>query len=558
MNERKVNRRKYVAVAGVAVATAVIGGAAYYLSRPGPPTPTATPTPTPTATPTPTPSGKYGGTVVIAAESPSTGLDPATLQSTSDVAVTIQVCEQLVRFDQDLGKIVPHLAESWEASPDSKVFTFHLRKGVRWQNLGKGFSAEGREFTAEDVKFTFDRVMEKGLAKAFFPYLEKVEVVDKYTVRFINSEPYAPFITNLYSSVRSIIVPKLTEDEMKVIGDFNNFLIGTGPFILAERKLEAYTKMTKNPDYWMKDEEGGELPYLDAVINKPIPDPSARLISLETGESDLMMNLLAKDYQRVVDNPELEVYRLPDLYYHTLTFNCTKDPFSKVQFRQACHLAMNKHEINDIVFEGRGHVAYSMLPEWNPYYYKVTGWEQDVSRAKSLLEEIGIPEGFTFNCYTYDVDPNAEKVMVVLKSQFEKVGLNMEIKILELSTYIAEVMREIGPESIWDTTVPGNTHKHDPWTSIAPYLRTGSGYTDCKYSNSEFDKLLDDLAQTSDFEKRKEIAKQVQIMEMSEAPKIPLVFWPMFGAYNKRVKGNPKIMVQGWTWPARKLWTTKK
>ena len=172
--------------------------------------------------------------------------------------------------------IVPDLAEKWTVSKDGKVYTFSLRKGVRFHNKPP---VNGREVTADDVKYSLERFMAKS---AFAPRLEPVtsiDVVDKYTVRIALKEPYAPFLNHLANPSFCAILPREAEEKFK---DFNHpdAVIGTGPFVLKSYEKGVRVVFERNPTYFMKG-----LPYLDGVSIDITPDAAARVAVLRAGKA---------------------------------------------------------------------------------------------------------------------------------------------------------------------------------------------------------------------------------------------------------------------------------
>src|SRR3990170_1674378 len=235
------------------------------------------------AGPAPAQQPKRGG-VLRVAEREAPGLDPHLSISFLTHSYISLTYSQLVRFPNGPEQkhpadfaILPDLAERWTTSKDGTVYTFHLRKGVRFHAKPP---VNGREVTAEDVKYSLDRFMAKSGFRARFEPVQSVEVVDKHTVRITLKEPFAPFLNHMANPTFTAILPREAEERFK---DFNppDAVIGTGPFVLRSYDKGVKVTFEKNPNYFMKG-----LPYLDGVVIEITPDAAARLAGRRAGKAE--------------------------------------------------------------------------------------------------------------------------------------------------------------------------------------------------------------------------------------------------------------------------------
>src|SRR5262245_54947262 len=254
---------------------------------------------------------KRGGTLRMA-EREAPNLDPHQSVSFLTQSYGSMVYSQLVRFAYGTEQkhpadftIVPDLAEKWEyRNPTTLVF--QLRKGVRFHPKPP---VNGREVTAEDVKYSLERFMAKSGFRARFEPVQSIEAVDRYTVRITLKEPFAPLLNHLANQTYTPILAREAEEKFK---DFNHpdSVIGTGPFILRSYEKGIKVTFERNPDYFVKG-----LPYLDRVVLEITPDTSARLSLLRAGKVDLgsISGLHAVDEARSMQktNPEMIVARTP-------------------------------------------------------------------------------------------------------------------------------------------------------------------------------------------------------------------------------------------------------
>jgi peptide/nickel transport system substrate-binding protein/oligopeptide transport system substrate-binding protein len=266
----------------------------------------------------------YGGTLRWReAENPS-GLDPH--MATDAVSARVSYClfENLVANSVDGKSIVPLLAESWSSSEDGLTWTFKLREGVRFHKAaegGKPTENGGREVTARDWKWSLERLVRDKSPRAYFidcveGYLELadgkseewsgIKAVGDYTIEFRLKKPFASFISVLaYNTF--VVLPR--EDVEKWGGDFGLHPVGTGPFTFEEWKRDQSVTLSRNPDYWRSDENGGKLPYLGAWEMVIIPDSAAAWEEFKKGNLDMMRGVperLVKECREFLGDSFLE------------------------------------------------------------------------------------------------------------------------------------------------------------------------------------------------------------------------------------------------------------
>src|SRR5262249_45473167 len=293
------------------------------------PAPPSVPWPPPVQTP------KRGGILRIAErEAPS--LDPHLTISFLTHSHMNLVYSQLVRFPHGPEQkhptdfsIVPDLAERWEyKSPTVIVFT--LRKGVRFHNKPP---VNGREVTADDVKYSLERFRAKSGFRSRFDEVESIDVLDRYTVRVTLKEPFAPFLNHLANATYTAILPREAEEKFK---DFNHpdAVIGTGPFVLKSYEKGVRMTFDRNPDYFMKG-----LPYLDGVVIEFSPDASTRLSMLRAGKVELghMWGYASPEEGKSLQktNPEMSITPTQIIGQGIIYFRTDQPPFNDVRVRRA-------------------------------------------------------------------------------------------------------------------------------------------------------------------------------------------------------------------------------
>ena len=304
------------------------------------------------------------------------------------------IYNRIVEFERGGTKVVPGLAEKWDISADGKVYTFHLRKGVKWHSH-RAFKPT-RDFNADDIVFGFERQWKE--ANPYFKVtssnhsyfndmgmpklIKSVDKVDDYTVRITLEKPEAPFLSNLampYAAIQS----KEYADAMLKAGTpekIDQEPIGTGPFYLVQYQKDAVIRYKAFPQYW-----GGKA-KIDDLVYAITPDASVRWAKLQKGECHVMPYPNPADLDAIRKDPKVTVLEQPGLNVGYLAYNVTKKPFDDVRVRKAVSMAINKKAILDGVFLGTGVAAKNPLPpSMSAYNDAIKDDVYDPEAAKKLL-----------------------------------------------------------------------------------------------------------------------------------------------------------------------------
>lgn len=351
----------------------------------------------------------------------SVSLDPITVTDGESFKVTKNVFDTLINFGEQDTEIEPALATEWEAAEDGLSYTLTLREGVKFH--------DGTDFNAEAVVANFDRWAAGDADK--FPYyqsmfggfgddeghvIESVEATGDHEVVFTLKRPQAPFLKNLAMSPFGIASPTAFE----AAGDsFGDNPVGTGPFKFVEWNRNDTVRIEKFDDYWVEGE-----PKLDEVVFRSIPDNSARLNALMSGEIDLADGITPSDAPAIESNENLQIYERPSMNVGYLGMTVTREPFDDPLVRQALNHAINKQAIVDAFFEGRADVAKNpMPPVISGYNDSIDPYEYDPEKAKELLAEAGLEDGFEMELWAMPVPrpymPDGQKVAEAIQSDLE-------------------------------------------------------------------------------------------------------------------------------------------
>jgi peptide/nickel transport system substrate-binding protein len=487
---------------------------------------------------------KRGGVLRIAdREAPN--LDPHLAVSFLTQSWANMVYSQLVRFAHGPEQkhtadhaIVPDLAERWEYTTPTTL-VFHLRKGVKFHNKPP---VNGREVTADDVKYSLERFMAKSGFRSRFDAVQAIEAADRYTVRITLREPFAPFLNHLANPTYTAILPREAEEKFK---DFNRpeAAIGTGPFVLRSYEKGVKVVFERNPDYFMPG-----LPYLDGVVIEITPDAAARLSLMRAGRVDLphMWGYLAPEEGRSIKKTNPEMVTTPTLVtaQGMIYMRTDQPPFNDVRVRRAISLAIDRKGWNDSLLFGEGCVVSGPLPcamkEWRleptalpPAQARyLDGY--DPQEAKRLLAEAGHARGFTTPMFHWPgYAPPWRSYYDLAADNLAKIGITVEMKPEEYGKYIT-------------TTYLGKYEKMamgpiTPFTDVDDFL-FGAFYPEqpnnrSHVADAELNKMLVAQRREMDPAKRREIVLAIQRYLADKAYYIYLPGTPQYITHAPRVKG---------------------
>lgn len=357
-------------------------------------------------------------------------LDPAVAYEFGSVFVAHQLYDTLVTFaGSDTEKVVGELAESWEVSDDWTTFTFRLRQGAKFHS--------GREVTAEAVAFSFDRVVKLNQAPAWlftdFGLTEgSTKALDQYTVEIKLSKPVNPdvFLSILTFPVAAVVDPEEVRAREQG-GDLARAYLhdhdaGSGPYILEEWSPEQQVVLKANPDYW------GGKPALDRVVIRHVGEATTQKLMLERGDVDIAANLTPEMVQELRGKEGLQVVDGLTLYITYLGMNVAAEPFDDNRVREAVRYAIDVDGIVNQVLSGNAIAATSIIPKGVRGHSDERLYRRDVAKARALLQEAGLGDGFTVNALV----PTGMAVGGVpwsdiaakVKSDLAEVGINLELQ----------------------------------------------------------------------------------------------------------------------------------
>ncbi|MBU0896788.1 MAG: ABC transporter substrate-binding protein [Candidatus Omnitrophica bacterium] len=525
--------------------------------------------------------GKYGGQLVLAVTSSPKSFNPILAKETSTTAITGLIFEGLTKTDGVTLEVKPNLATSWEVSEDGLVWTFNLRKDVRW--------SDGKPFTSDDVVFTFNQLICNpdipSSARDIFTIegkTPKVEKIDKFTVKFILSCKFAPFLRSMSQE----ILPRHVLEEVVSKGKFNyhwgldakpNDIIGTGPFKLDSLLSGERVVLVKNPYYWRKDDLGNSLPYLSKIIYIIVQNQDIALLKFQEGEIDYF-GMRGQDFPFLKPKEKesnFTVYNTgPAFGTNFLVFNQNRDKnpqtnkfyvnpvklkwFTNVEFRKAVASAIDKESIINIVMNGLGSVQNSSMSPSAGFFYNpnVVKYKYDINKAKEILKLIGIYDRngdgkaedsqgniIEFNLFTNADNTERVKIANIVRKDLERLGFKVNFIPLAFN----QLVSKLDSTYDWDAVMIGLTGGIEP--HFGNNVWQSSGHLHMWYPSQlvaatdweeDIDRIFNQGVQELEKKKRKAIYDRWQEIV---AQKLPFIYTALpasiFAVRNKFGNLNP-------------------
>lgn len=470
-------------------------------------------------------------TLVYCSEGSPSGFDPAQwTDGTSFDASAYPIYNGLVEFTRGSTEIVPALAEKWDIAEDGKTYTFHLRKGVKFQTTE--YFTPTREFNADDVVFTFKRITDPNFSfnktyPAEFPYstdmglpenIASIEKLDDYTVKITLKEVNAPFLQNIampFAYIGSAEYAAKLEKEGKG-ADYNIKPIGTGPFKFVSYNKDAQIRYAKNPDYW-----NVQNVHIDNLVYAITKDSAVRAQKVAAGECHVSAYPKTAEVEAAKKDGKISVMEKPGFNLGYVGYNVTKKPFDDLRVRQALDMAINRDAIIKAVYQGAGTVATNPMPptQWS-YNDTIKNAPYDVEAAKKLLAEAGIKEGTEVELWAMPVqrpyNPNAKLMSEMIQADWAKVGIKAKIVSYEWGEYLKRLKNGEGGSFLVGWT--GDNGDPDNWLGTLLSCQAVAGNNYSRWCNQEFDQLVAEGRTITDKTQREEKYKQAQVIFKKELP----------------------------------------
>lgn len=493
-------------------------------------------------------------------------LDPVGITDVVSHHVAHQIYDALLDLDSNL-QIIPQLAKSYEVSPDGTVYTFHLRDNSLFQDNACFPDGKGRKVTAQDVKFSYDRICDfRTSSRGFNYFVNYVEGAQQYydatraagekgtpkvngvsgfiyvndsTYQIKLLKPFAPFIYYVTLAV-AYVVPKEAID--KYGKDFFQNPVGSGPFSFVNWIPDQELNLKRNPNYWEKDAAGNQIPYIDGAKFKFIKDLDQQLLEFKNGNLDESYRIPNAIFKTIVDDnkqltPEYSQFilqRTPSLALQFYGFLVTNKIFNNEKLRQAINYAVDREKIIKYVLNGQGYMGaiYGIVPPAMPdYNYKlIKGYTYDLAKAKQLLAEAGYPNGSGLEI-TLQINSGGDRniqIAEAIQNMLKDVGINMKLQQTPFAQHLDNI--DAGKAEFfrlgWIADYP------DPETFLNLYYGKNvpsnpaelSPVNSTRYINPEFDRLFEQAIVTQDKAARYRLYEQAEQIAVSQAPMLYIYY----------------------------------
>jgi dipeptide transport system substrate-binding protein len=484
------------------------------------------------------------GTLTVCSDGAPDGFDIVQYESlVTEDAAGITLYDKLLAFKPGTTEVAPGLAERWEISADGLVYTFHLRRGVKFH--ATPWFKPTRELNADDVLWSIHRVNDKahpahGVAKSGYAYwtgmnmpelVKSVEKLDAMTVRLTLTRPEAPVLANLaMSSIGSVYSAEYAA-QLQAAGkleDLNTQPIGTGPFVFKSYQKDAVIRYAANPVYW------GGVPKIDNLIVAVTPDPAVIVQRVKAGEC-AAATLAVAQAVNIEGDPNLKIVRSQPLMTNYLAPNARHRFTSDKRFREALWLAIDKQSYIQAVYAGNATVAASFLAPGIWSHDSTLKNRRDPERAKLLVKSAGY-DGTPLKLFAAARDGNILRGVEVLQADWARVGIKVEVQLYETGELLKRSGR--GEHDIVLASWFGDNG--DPDNFFTPNLSCAAiagGGNKAQWCNKDFEVLLAQGRATADIKKRSAIYVRAQRLLYDEVGIIPMVHRPQFTAVHKRVRG---------------------
>jgi peptide/nickel transport system substrate-binding protein len=489
-------------------------------------------------------------TLSVCTEASPDGFDVVQYNSLTTTNASADVLmNRLVEFDAASGKLLPSLAQSWEVAEDGLSYSFRLREGVQFHDTD--YFSPSRALSADDVLFSLQRMLDPNhswhkVAASGYPHaqsmqlpslIESVDKLDEHNLRITLTRPDATFLATLSMGFASIYSAEYAAQLLKA-GEpqrLNSQPVGTGPFVFKRFQKDAVIRYSANPTYF------AGTPAVDELVFAITPDANVRLQKLRRGECHIALSPKPQDVTSSAGDSALKSVSTAAFMTAFVAINSQHPPLDKPAVRQAINLAFDKPSYLKAVFENSAEAASGPYPPntWS-YASELPGYPHDPARARALLTEAGLPDGFKTTIWTRPsgslLNPNPSQGAQMLQADLAKVGIQAEIRVIEWGELIRRA--KAGEHDLLFMGWAGDNG--DPDNFLTPQFACASlqsGLNFARYCDPQLDKLIADGKRNSDQAQRSQLYKDAQRIIQQQALWLPLAHPTAYALTRKEVSG---------------------
>ena len=489
------------------------------------------------------PSALAASNLVFCSEGSPAGFDPGQYTTGTDFDASAEtVFNRLTQFERGGTAVIPGLATRWDVSDDGKTYTFHLREGVKFHTTD--YFKPTRPFNADDVLFTFNRMLDKDhpFRKAYpteFPYftdmgmdknIAKLEKLDEHTVKFTLNEVDAAFIQNLAMSFASIQSAEYADQLLKngKAADINQKPIGTGPFVFSKYQKDAQIRFKGNKDYWKPEDV-----KIDNLIFAITTDASVRMQKLKKNECQVTLFPRPADIEPLKADKNLQMPQQAGFNLGYIAYNVMDqikgsnqpNPMAQLKVRQALDMAVNKQRIIEAVYQDAGQLAVNAMPptQWS-YDNSLKDAPYNPEKARQLLRQAGVAPGTEVTLWAMPVqrpyNPNAKLMAEMLQADWNKLGLKVRIVSYEWGEYIKRMKN--GEHDIALIGWTGDNGDPDNWLGTLYSCAAIGSNNYSQWCDPQYDSLVMQAKRVSDPVQRSALYQQAQQRLKQQVPITPV------------------------------------
>ncbi len=450
------------------------------------------------------PQSKSGGKISVGLDSDVVRLDPLKSTALVDRQVMLNIYDTLVKVNQQ-NVLVPDLATTWSYTlPTQLVFT--LRTDVKFQ--------DGTPFNADAVVFNINRILSTPSSPRYseISSVRSVQVTDASHVQFNLKKAFSPLLATLSDRAGMMLSPTAVQKLGGTLGNAPTN-VGSGPFMFGEWVKGDHLTVNRNPHYWMKDNQGNALPYLQSIRYRPITNGSVMFSNLQTSTINVAYAVDPNDISAVKSNSSLVYKQAPGLSFYGIMLNTRTAPFDNVHVRRAIEWGVNRQEILNNVLKGVGVVAQGPIaPSSWAYSSSFAPYTYNTSNAKSELAQGGVPNNLSFTLLVPSGSPLNTQEAQFVQAELQSVGITVNIKQETFATLLSDT-----DSHNFQAALLGWSGRPDPDGNLYSWFHTGGGNNSMQYSNPQVDSLLEAARITSDQTQRTSDYRQAEQLILQDA-----------------------------------------
>ncbi len=457
-------------------------------------------------------------TLVVSMAADPTGLDPEAVLNNTSGFVMATIYDGLIRYKPGTVEVEPGLAESWDVSADGLTYTFHLRRGVKYQD-GTPFNAQAviagldRQLKKDDPNYILNTGPVQSYLDFTYGSVASYRPIDDSTVELKMKVPSAALLASLAMVWNGVVSPTAVAKYGK---EFRNHPVGTGPFIFREWRERDEVALDANPDYWKGK------PKVNHLVFKEYPDSQAALLALKHGDVQIMGDVATPVIASIRSDSNLVLLTQPGLAVNGMAIPNEVPPFTDKRVRQALNYAVDKEAIGKALYSGLATPMVSPLPEAQWGFDKtMKGYPYDPAKAKELLAAAGVKPGLKVELLAYSTprgyNPAGPDLAVALQGYFQKVGIEADVRKLDIGAFLATV-RSGKYQGMFISGFSGDNGDPDNFlNALFNSSQMPVGDTE-HYKNLAVDQLMDEAARAPDHGKRVAMYRTIQHQILEDAP----------------------------------------